>query len=724
KIVHGGLRVDTREALAVGGDSGPAVIPGNVEESLLLSAMRHESFEMPPEGKLPDHVIADFEQWIQRGAADPREGEPLAAAPSYDWEQARQFWAYRPLVPVTPPDVGDSTWPRTEMDRFVWQGYESQGLSPGEDASRQTLVRRLYFDLIGLPPSEAELANSDEPIETLVDRLLASPRFGERWGRHWLDVARFAESTGGGRSRVLHEAWRYRDYVLDAFNCDKPFDEFVVEQIAGDLLSSESNEQRAEQLAATSFLALGPINYELQDKELLRMEVIDEQIDTIGRALLGQTIGCARCHDHKFDPIPTSDYYALTGIFRSTKTLTPGNVSGNVMRNLPLPPEQQALLDKHLAVVDQLQAKVDAAKQQLKELGGQATSNVKNVRSEKLSGIVIDDTAAEVIGEWTKSASVAGYVDEGYLHDLASNDGQRRVIYRPRVEKAGRYEVRVSFTIGTNRAAAAPITVWHADGETMMRVDQRKSPNVDGVFHSLGEFRFEPDGPASITIANDGAKGHVIADAVQLLPVGGATNDARRVADASTTEADSDAGSESRPNKRAARRKQVQAELQKLEADLAALKKRAPVEAAQVMSVEEEAEPGDYHICIRGNVHKLGPVVARGALTVASATPALEISPGASGRLELARWIASPDNPLTARVYVNRVWRNLFGAGIVRTPDNFGTTGEAPTHPELLDYLATQFIADGWSTKRLIRHIVLSRTYQLASIDAATDEQL
>ncbi|MEM7783132.1 MAG: DUF1549 domain-containing protein, partial [Planctomycetota bacterium] len=320
--VRGGLRLTSRKEMLKGGDSGPAIVLGNLDESLLIESIRYDGFEMPPKGKLPPEEIEAFEKWVSMGAPDPRTASsaPIFKAPTI--LEGKKFWAFQPPQNHQPPVVANTHWPTSVIDRFVLAKLEENGIQPIHDADRQTLIRRIYLTLVGLPPEPEQIDSwVSDPRETsvmigdLVDELLSHSQFGERWGRHWLDVARFAESSGGGRSLMFPHAWRYRDYVIRSFNEDKPFDQFVTEQIAGDLLSSESEDQKNQQLIATGFLALGPTNYEQQDKELLKMEVIDEQIDTIGKAFLGLTIGCARCHDHKFDPIPTSDYYGLAGIF-------------------------------------------------------------------------------------------------------------------------------------------------------------------------------------------------------------------------------------------------------------------------------------------------------------------------------------------------------------------------------------------------------------------------
>lgn len=567
KNIRGGLLVDLREGLIQGGDSGPAVIPGDVQSGHLLSAIRYESLQMPPEKKLPESVIRDFEQWIADGAVDPREGElkrTSAALSESDIEKGREFWSFRPVTRPEIPEV-HSDWVVSPIDRFVVEVHQREGVAPSVDASPDMLLRRLHYVLVGLPPTPADrdqflkewAVDPDDAISGRIDQLLQSPRFGERWGRHWLDVTRFAESSGGGRSLMFPEAWRFRDYVIQSFNHDKRFDHLLREHIAGDLLPAADDEQRDLQRTGAGYLILGAINYEEQDKEALRMDVVDEQIDTLGRTFLGMTFGCARCHDHKFDPIPTADYYALAGIFRSTRSLTPGNVSGYVTAPLSRGADPEAM---------------------------------------------------------------------------------RR---------------------------------WQEENELLKK----------------------------------------------------------QIVDAKAIPASAD----------------QQKELKRLN-DLLKKQTAAKPYVPTVMTVEDEEKPADWHIHIRGTARNLGPVVPRGfpqvmsfvssngnhdagitsdgSTTLTSATEssglasaAIPIPGDRSGRRELAEWLADPRHPLTARVFVNRVWMHLIGEGLVRTPDNFGSTGERPTHPELLDYLADTFVdEDNWSLKRLIRRICTSRTFRMSSV--------
>lgn len=537
KELQGSLLVDSREGLLAGGDSGAALVPGKPAESLLLEALKYETYEMPPAGKLPDEVIADFERWIERGAADPRSGGPAPVRQGIDLEKGRQFWSFQPVKSPAPPAVKDSVWPLTDVDKFLFAKLEANSLAPAPDAPRAAWLRRVTFDLTGLPPTAEELAafaadGTPDAYARVVDHLLASPHFGERWGRHWLDAARFAESSGGGRSIVFKDAWRYRDYVIDAINRDMPLDEFIVEQLAGDLLPHETPRAERDHLVATAYLLLGAHNYEEQDKQALEMDVADEQLDAIGRGLLGMTIACARCHDHKFDPIPTADYYALAGILRSTHVLIHENVSKWTTRPIPMSAEESAAVRAYDTALAAAQAQVDAA------------------------------------------------------HGLATPEAKKLV--------------------------------------------------------------------------------------------------------------------------------------KVLKKDLAALKKAGPP-GPSAMAAADAEKIEDCAIRIRGSVHHRGEVVPRGVLQVATIGEPPTMPADASGRLELARWIASPTNPLTSRVYVNRVWGKLFGHGLVRTPDNFGSTGELPSHHELLDFLASRFVDDGWSTKRLIRDLVLSHAYRTSS-HAATPE--
>ena len=718
KKTKGGLALDSRAGWEKGGDSGMTLVPGDPEASLLIKAVRYKDkeFQMPPKRKLSDSQIADFEAWVKMGAPDPRTGAPAAAGAKKEINiaEGRKHWAYQLPKKATAPAVKDAAWPRSDTDRFILAKLEEKNLRPAPDADPATLVRRIYFDLIGLPPTpeqvdafvracgsggkDSAVRIPQSALDSLVDSLLASPHFGERWGRHWLDVVRYAESLTL-RGFVMKEAWRYRDYVIGSFNADKPYDRFLREQVAGDLLPHSSVPQRQQQLVATTFLTLGNTNLEEQQKKQLDMDVVDEQLDTIGKAFLGQTIGCARCHDHKFDPIPTRDYYALAGILKSSKTLEHSNVSKWLEFPLPMPPGEDKEFTAHDKAVAQLQAKIKAAKESANvAVAKKATQPNGALAATALPGIIVDDTQAKKVGEWKQSVSTRTFIGDGYLHDENDGKGSKSVTFQPEGLKAGKYEIRLAYSPGRGRADNTPVTIFSADGEKTVRVDQRSEPPIEGRFVSLGQFRFEQNGAGFVIVGTEGTKGHVTADAVQFVPVG-------MLAEAPSAPGTTDAAKKDKPD--------VSETLKKLEAELKKLA-AAGSKRPMFMTVKEE-NPGDTQVHVRGSVNNLGAKVPRGFLQVASHGPAPKIPEQESGRRELGDWLASRENPLTARVFVNRTWTWLFGTGLVRSPDNFGTTGDAPTHPELLDHLAVRFMDEGWSVKKLVRELVLSRTYQQAS---------
>ena len=707
KKLKGGLFLDSREGMLKGGDSGAAIDPGKPDDSLLLSAIRYDSFEMPPKGRLPKQVIADFAKWIKLGAPDPRKLSGSKTVGGIDLKKGRRHWAYRPLRSSAEPKVMDAAWPTNSIDHFILARLEANGLRPSTDAKPEVLIRRLYYDLTGLPPTPEEVDEfvaDPSPIayRQLVERLLASPRFGERWGRHWLDVVRYGESNTL-RGTVFSQAWRYRDYVIDAFNNDMPFNQFIIEQVAGDLLPSDSWQQRRRQLIATGMLSMGNNNFENQDKSELRMDAVDEQLDVISRAFLAQTITCARCHDHKFDPIPTRDYYALAGILRNTQTLKHSNVSRWIDVPLPSEPGVEEAILRQESTLKKLRQQIAAVKTSLGGAAKQQVAGSKTVQLDSLPGIVIDNTKAVAKGEWTNSAFAPRFVATEYIHDGNDGKGQRSVTFTTKLPTDGKYEVRISYTSGGNRASNTPVTITSADGQKTVRVNQKKRPPIDNLFISLGTFSFRRDQPARVVFDNAGTDGHVIVDAVQFMSASESTKIAK--------------AAEKKPavdNNQKTRNAALKAELKALEAKFK--KAQAAVTPRELaMSVLEESEIGNTHIHIRGNVHNLGDEVPRGFLQVASSGAVAKFSDGESGRRQLGEWLASDTNPLTTRVTVNRLWRWLFGAGLVRTTDNFGTVGEKPSHPELLDHLAVQFQRDGWSIKSLLRQMVLSRTYRMSS---------
>ncbi|MDP7051428.1 MAG: DUF1553 domain-containing protein [Verrucomicrobiota bacterium] len=707
KKVKGELRLDWRGGWQKGGESGAAIIPGRVGKSLLIQAIRHADadLKMPPKKKLTAEQIADFEKWVAMGAPDPRiNSESTAAEKELDLKAERQFWSFQPVRQPAIPKHKNATWSRTDIDRYVLASLESKDIVPVGDADDATLLRRLYFDLIGLPPTPAQMdafgkaakADRGGAIENVIDELLASPHFGERWGRHWLDVARFSESTGGGRTLLMNEAWRYRDYVVNSFNADKPYNQFVREQIAGDLIKGGTTEQQYERLAATAFLLLGPTNYELQDKTVLEMDIIDEQLDTMGKAFLGLTIGCARCHDHKFDPISTEDYYGMAGIFKGTKVVVHSNVSKWNERPLPMSPEQEKLYKEQSTQIAALKKEINKLK---KKTGAKKTAATP-VPVDSLPGIVVDDLQAKLKGAWKQSTSAKGYVGANYIHDEAAGKGEKSATYKIKIPGDGKFEVRVSYTHSTNRDRKVPILIRHADGEITKYIDQTKNPPIDGHFISLGTYDFLVGEWDAVVISTKGTKQHVIADAVQFLPEG-APVVAQKKPKAEKNPVKPDTSAD-------------KAQLAKMQKELKALEAKA-IKQSKIIAAEEADNPGDIQIAIRGNVHNAGPKTPRRFIEVLNRDPLPKIAPKSSGRMELANWIASAEHPLTSRVFVNRVWHHLFGQGLVPGVNNFGHMGRLPANQTLLDHLAIEFVEQGWSVKKLIRKIVLSRVYQLSS---------
>ncbi len=555
--LRGGLLVDSRTGLLKGGDTGPAVVPGKASKSLLLEALhyKNEDLQMPPSEKLPDDVIADFTRWVIMGAPDPRDGKAVVKKYTIDIEAGRKFWSFRRLQEVNVPAVTTAEWPRGDVDRFVLAKLESTKLQPVGDAPSRQLVRRLYFDLVGLPPSPQQTeeflkqVKKDRPsaITKLVDRLLASPRFAERWGRHWLDVARYGESNGGTKNTLWPDAWRYRDYVIRSFHEDKPFHQFVLEQIAGDLLPAKDDEQRRQQKVATAFLAMGS-----QPANAPKVEVVGEQLDVLGRAFLGISIGCARCHDHKFDPVPTRDFYAMAGVMFNTEI------------------KDDAPLNK----IDKSERKT-----------------YKNFQRSLSSATRKISKARDRLAQLTNQAN---------LRHLPWQDWEALIQKFPKGRRRNGEKALKELRQG------------------LAQLDKLKKAGV-------------PDIHQAVAVGDRPAKG-------------------RRFVNAK--------------------------------------------------------------IHIRGSDKNLGDEVPRGVMQILYTSEPAKIGENESGRLQMAKTIYK--HPLVARVMVNRIWHHLFGRGLVRTVDNFGTLGERPSHPHLLEWLAARFVAENWSVKKTIRRIVLSRAYQLS----------
>jgi hypothetical protein len=710
--IGGGLWLDTAEAMREGGDSGPAVQAGKIDQSVLISAIRYESAEMPPSGKLPEPIIKDFENWIAAGAIDPRTSltnDPRQSGETkLDMDAGRAFWAFQPLNFYAPP-ISDESTKDAWIDAFLDHQLVQAGITPNPRADVDTELRRLAFDLTGLPPTPEKISRwrsdpSDSTWLTIVDELLASPGFAEHWARHWMDVARYADSNGSDFNATFHDAWRYRDYLIRNIAADTPVDEMIRQQIAGDLLPARTDDDRHDNLVATTFLMLGTKMLSERDKAKLTMDVVDEQIDTVGRAFLGLTLGCARCHDHKFDPVPMQDYYALAGIFRSTLCLQGESQKYvSTWKPMPLPTS-----DTHRHEVSEHQSKVAELKAAIKKLETQIKQDDSS--SKRLEGIVIDDIEAIKTGDWTTSTYIKNFIGSGYVHDDNRDKGKLSITFSTKLtslakeastDKPRRWEARLWYTSGGTRANKVPVEIRIGESVQQRHVDQSQS-NTIVAYASLGEFDVPDQANVSVVVSNAGTAGYVTVDAVQWLPVDGSV-----VADAPAKQDDTQL-------------KQWTAEREHLTEQLDSLVKNPPPPLPTCMAVQDRdaKQIADCPLHIRGEVNNLADTVPRGFLSVLDASENVT-SPrqfSGSGRLELAAWLTDPDQPLTPRVAVNRIWMRLMGEGLVRTVDNFGQRGERPTHPELLDAIAVDFIRHGWSRKHLIRQIVMSNAYRRSSM--------
>jgi hypothetical protein len=698
----GGLLLDRKSGWVKGGESGAAIIPKMPASSLFIEAINYESLEMPPKTKLKPHEIAVFEKWVKMGAPDPRDGSAANATRKIDFDKARQSWAFSKPRPADLLKVSDPAW-TSDIDRLVRSTLAKHKIKPVGQASRLAWLRRVTFDITGLPPTAEEIRlfeddSSPNVREKIVDRLLASEQFGVHWARHWMDVARYADSNGGDINLTYFNAWRYRDYLVNTFNSDKPYAEFIREQIAGDLMPASDDHDKAQKLIATGFLIIGPKMLSERNKEKLHMDVVDEQLDTIGRVFMGLTLGCARCHDHKFDPIPTKDYYALAGILRSTETvygirMGNVNVSGWLEQELPISAELVAKIAEHDKRTKAVSAELASVKKQL----GTSKSN-PTPQAKDLEGIVVDNTQAKLVGNWKLSKLTKHYVGAGYIHDEKKDLGKKSVTFVPTIPKAGEYEVRISYAYTKGRATNVPVLIKSADGEHTQIVNQEKPPEHNSLFKTLGRFKFEQGTSGFVRISNTGTNSFVIADAAQFLFVDDSKSPLK-------DKPDPDAAVKVAALKK--QQTQLEAELKKLKAT--ALKK------PMAMSVRDFAKVSDTAIRIRGVVSQHGEVAPRGFLQVFDLQDSNSINGKQSGRLELAEWVSNPDNPLPARVIVNRIWAKLMGRGIVASVDNFGKLGDAPSHPQLLDHLAVDFAKNNSSIKHTIKSICLSKTYGLSS---------
>ena len=627
--VKGGLALDTKDGLLKGGDSGPALNLQAPEKSLILKALRHQDdLQMPPKSeRLPESIANDFAAWIHSGAPDPRSSEGKRA-PGIDWEKARHHWAF---LPVKRPPIPGSETNLNPVDRFIRARLSQEGLRPSPEAPARTRIRRLSLTLRGLPPAIEDVESFEkDPSEAryleIVDLYLASREFGEKWARHWLDVARYAEDQAhlGGKGNPM--AWKYRDWVINAFARDLPYNTFIRHQIAADFLPEN---ERFKNLAALGFFGLGPQYYKLDDAPRAIADELDDRVDVLSRGFLGLTVSCARCHDHKYDPIPTQDYYSLAGVFHSS-------------RLVDSPEVPEAEVDRY-----------KAAKKQLDAAEFEFNRSLRTLRHPALLAHCADTAAA-----FTR------------LNEFLEINGAD-----PSAELPKELEPLKAFVgkINDDPKYGAIVTAWRSRGTELLR-----DALMDAVEKEFQAFLNKKPN-REVVDALFGEKG--------VVPFREAWRESL-----STEQKD---------------------ELKALEAVVAEQRKALGPEIPLVHAIAE-GKPDDLKIFIRGNPTNHGALAPRRFLRILAGDERAPFTRG-SGRWELAEAIADPSNPLTARVFVNRLWLWTFGRGIVNTPSNFGTLGERPSHPELLDWLAAEFMENGWSTKSVLRLLVTSRTFQQSS---------
>ena len=648
--LKGGLLLDTKEGLLKGGDTGPAIVPGDPDKSLLIKAVRYASddLQMPPKNKkLSDLEIADLEEWVKIGAPDPRTGQ--VAAPK---NSAQDHWAFRPVKAVPIPNVRNTRWIKSPVDTFILAKLEEKGITPNPLADKRTLIRRAAFDLIGLPPRpedvDAFIADkSPQAYDRMVERFLTSPHYGERWGRYWLDIARYADTKGYvfEEERRYAFAYTYRDYVIRAFNEDLPFDRFLTEQLAADLLPLGDDKRS---LAALGYLTLGRRFLNNQP------DIIDDRIDVVTRGMLGLTVSCARCHDHKYDPIPIKDYYSLYGVFQSCNE--PGEKP--LLGGGALPPQYPEYLKE-----------LEKRKKELTDFRKTKETEVRSKLNSQVGDylLVVHDSTKD---EGNKRESLARE------RKLSPNVASR---WRSALEKlkddaafAQWFAAVDSKSPDKLKEAAQHYNKLFGDIEKQWREllakDKHAKALPDAQAEALRQILYGPDAPTNV-------EGRALA----------------RLTDTPT-----------------------QQKLRALQRKVDELDATHPGAPPRAMALVDNANPSSPRVFVRGNPNNPGPEVPRQFLELIAGEKRKPFEKG-SGRLELAQAIASKENPLTARVIVNRVWMHHFGAPLVRTPSDFGLRSEPPSHPELLDYLAWEFMNNGWSLKKLHRSIMASSAYQQSS---------
>ena len=685
KVQSAGLDLKTAEGYLAARGAGFFGAAGEPERSLLLKALSYEQrVKMPPQGRLGAEQITAVRRWLSQGAPWPGIEETAAVRPDDAGgkitAEDRNFWAFRSLSREAPPEVEAADWVRTPVDRFILAKLEANRLAPAPAADKPTLLRRAAFDLTGLPPTEEEIRDfvadeSEDAFENVVERLLRSPRYGERWGRHWLDVARYADSTGSDEDHRYPHSWRYRDYVIQAFNDDMPYDWFVQEQLAGDILAADPAAGVGSRgIVATGFLALGKKALAQRDLVLKRYDVVDDQIDVTSKAFLGLTVSCARCHDHKFDPILQRDYYSLASIFASTYSYENGAKGRPVETPLTPVEKYEEFIEAWNEILD-----VDAQIKKILDFD-KAAQKYRDKYHADMAEYMLGafavyaqgaDAAQTAAGRGLEPAMLAKWI--AYL-----DDPQAAELAKWRGAGEDRATVAEHYAIEFKQAAE-----FHDRNQRWWSNARRRYPRSGKLVGPKPVVRPE-DNLFFYKVWLDGGPLHRSAEE-QMAAL--------------------DAEDRSRLTALLARQKELEA---------AAPRAEIPMACAVV-----EGERVEQRIFVRGDHRNLGASVPKAYPLVLTGGEAPAELSSTSGRLDLAKWIVSEGNPLAARVIANRVWGWRFGEGLVRTPNNFGKLGEEPTHPELLDYLARHLRENGWSIKNLHRLIMLSSAYRMAgTLDA------
>ena len=808
--LKGGLHLDSRAGLLKGGDTRTAVVPGNPEKSLLIEAVRYGNpdLEMPPKARLSEAQIADLVEWVRMGAPWPAEsGVAPASASKKEFDLAKrkaEHWCWQPIRATQPPTVKDTAWPAQPTDRFLLSKLEQAGLKPAPPAEKYTLLRRVYFDLIGLPPPPEELERflndaSPRAYERVVDRLLASPHFGERWGRHWLDLARYSETLGHEFDYPIHNAWRYRDYVIRGLNADLPYDQFLTEHVAGDLLDTPRRhpvDGFNESIIGTAFYWLGQRDHSPVDVRLHQAEVIDNQLDVLSKTFLGVTLSCARCHDHKFDAISTKDYYALHGVLGSSRYVqrsinAPEKLNADVTRLRALKQDIRAALgavwigeaeraQDYLAaarevsggaqaggVAKNLQLNEDKLGRWIRALAEveKSRSAAKSVSPPRTNDTMFADFQRQDFSGWFVEGEAFGHAPAP-AGDFIVGDAKKPVsaIFHEPVAHSGALAARLqgalrspTFTI-SNRF----IHILAAGRESRLRVPIDNFTMIRDPIYGRLHRALNHDELKWISVDVEMWRGHRAYLEFTDISTPDPADDGHKSGFAPTgwlavsrvvfsEQAEPPILREpfvmvgmTAALVRAAVRGWNAGQLDWLlrhglldcDPDSASVRRlsslveeyqRVAGELADPMRVPSLADGSglDEAVFIRGNHKTPGDPVPRRFLEALGGSPDRAFQRG-SGRLELARAMTDFSNPLTARVAVNRVWLHLFGRGLVPTPDDFGVLGQAPTHPELLDWLANWFRTEGnWQTKKLIKRLVTSRAYQMSShpADAVAEEK-